>query len=94
MSWIREKARLRRYSELELPSDDHAPAVPVVVAFTKYDALETKAFCELESSGRTEEAAEAEMPAYAEQLFQQHFLARVMAAPHAPAGHVCLKGTS
>ncbi|KAG8874081.1 hypothetical protein FRB98_008636, partial [Tulasnella sp. 332] len=61
--------------------------LPVVVAFTKYDALEIKAEGELGRENFTEEPTEQEIAARAEELFQEHFLKRVMTSPHPPAAH-------
>ncbi|KAG8841402.1 hypothetical protein FRB96_007783, partial [Tulasnella sp. 330] len=92
--WTWEKASPTSYIGLDHPANIAAPAVPVVVAFTKYDALELKAEGELGRENPTDEPTEQEISARADLLFQQHFLKRVMAAPHPPAAYVRLKGMS
>jgi hypothetical protein len=46
------------------------PAVPVILIFTKFDALDSIAFAKLCHEGRSFEEAEAEAPQHAEENFK------------------------
>jgi hypothetical protein len=47
------------------------PAVPVILIFTKFDALDSIAFAKLWHGGRSFEEAEAEAPQHAEENFKK-----------------------
>jgi len=67
-------------------------AVPVVAIFTKFDALEDKAYGDLEEEGASEEDAVAQAPARAVADFEEMYLPELYRREYPPRGHVYLRG--
>jgi hypothetical protein len=66
--------------------------VPVIAIFTKYDALEIKAYNTLRNEdGLPIVAALKAAPAAATNLFEKNFLPRLKEAQKQPVSHVCLR---
>ncbi|KAG9022797.1 hypothetical protein FRB95_014138 [Tulasnella sp. JGI-2019a] len=76
--------------ELQFFSKDKE-GVPVIMVFTKYDAIEAKAYGDLRRMGCTRQAARREMPELAERMFQKYFMSRVNVLPYAPRAHARFK---
>jgi hypothetical protein len=53
-----------------------SPAVPVVLIFTKFDALDSDSFAKLRHEGKSLEEAEFEAPQHAEEIFKNKQLSR------------------
>lgn len=68
------------------------PAVPVIALFTKFDALDTKAFSALKKEGLAREDAKRQCPPRAEADFENENLGRFYNKKHPPKGHVYLRG--
>ena len=60
--------------------------------FTKFDALEDKAYGELEKAGFSHEEAVAEAPARAITNFENQHLRDLYERKYPPGGHVYLRG--
>ena len=67
--------------------------VPVVVIFTKFDALEDMCYNKLRSQGKNHQEAEDAMPEFAKNIFQNEYLSRVLTADFPPKAHICLAGS-
>ena len=68
--------------------------VPVVLIFTKFDALEVKCYNELQQQGKGPEEAESAMPELAKKIFQDDYLPRVQNTEFPPKAYVCLAGNT
>ena len=67
--------------------------VPVIVIFTKFDALYTVAFGELRDQGMRSEEALAMVPQQAEQMFKdKDYYGRLQATVFPPRNCVCMGG--
>jgi hypothetical protein len=66
--------------------------VPVVLIFTKFDALVDKCYHKLRVEGKNHQEAKAAMHEFAEKTFQDEYLSRVLATNFPPKIHVCLAG--
>jgi hypothetical protein len=67
--------------------------VPVVVIFTKFDALEDMCYNKLRSQGKNHQEAEDAMPELAKNIFQNEYLSRVLTADFPPKAYICLSGS-
>ncbi|KIM42373.1 hypothetical protein M413DRAFT_132594 [Hebeloma cylindrosporum] len=89
-----------------VPMDDHRPIsgaekaffslgtgrVPVVLIFTKFDALELKCYSELLEQGKGHKEASIQAPGLANDTFQKKYLPHVQEAKFPPKTYVCLSG--
>jgi hypothetical protein len=66
--------------------------VPVVLIFTKFDALEIKCYSKLREEGKSHEEASIQVPELAHKTFQDEYLSRVLGAKFPPKTYVCLSG--
>jgi hypothetical protein len=66
--------------------------VPVVLIFTKFDALVDKCYSNLRSQGKNHHEAKAGSHEFANKIFQDEYLSRVLATDFPPKIHVCLRG--
>jgi hypothetical protein len=66
--------------------------VPVVLIFTKFDALVDMCYNKLRSQGKHHQEAEAAMHEFANKTFQDEYLSRVLATDFPPKAHICLAG--
>jgi len=66
--------------------------VPVVLIFTKFDALELKCYSKLREEGKSHEEASIWVPELANKTFQDEYLPRVLGAKFPPKTYVCLSG--
>jgi hypothetical protein len=66
--------------------------VPVVLIFTKFDALEDKCYSKLREQGKSYEEASIQLPEVVKSTFQNEYLACVLGAKFPPKTHVCLAG--
>ena len=66
--------------------------VPVVLVFTKYDALELKCYSKLREEGKSHEVASIQVLELAHKTFQDEYLPRVLGAKFPPKTYVCLSG--
>jgi len=66
--------------------------VPVVLIFTKFDALELKCYSKLLEEGKSHEEASIQVPELANKTFQDQYLPRVLSAKFPPKAYVCLSG--
>ena len=66
--------------------------VPVVLIFTKFDALENKCYNKLRYQGMNHQEAKSAMPELANKTFQEEYLTLVLDTKHPPKTHVCLAG--
>jgi len=68
--------------------------VPVVLIFTKFDALEDMCYGKLRNQGRSHEEASMQMQDLANNTFQQEYLPRILDAEFPPKAYVCLTGNN
>jgi hypothetical protein len=66
--------------------------VPVVLIFTKFDALEVKCYSNLREQGKCHEEASTQLPELVDKTFQDNYLSRVLDAEFPPKTYVCLAG--
>jgi len=66
--------------------------VPVVVIFTKFDALADMCNTKLRNQGMEYQEAESAVPDLAEKTFQEEYLSRILSTEFPPKAHVCLAG--
>ena len=66
--------------------------VPVVLIFTKFDALADKCYNRLRDQGKDHQEAESEVPELANKVFQDEYLSRVLDTKFPPKTYVCLAG--
>jgi hypothetical protein len=66
--------------------------VPVVLIFTKFDALEDMCYSKLRSQGKNHQEAKDLLHEFANKTFQDEYLSRVLATDFPPKIHVCLGG--
>jgi len=64
--------------------------VPIVLIFTKFDALEDKCYNKLRDQGKSHEAAESQLPELVNKIFQDEYLACVQGFKVPPKAYVCL----
>ena len=69
-------------------------AVPVVAIFTKFDALEDKAYGELENEGLSHQEVVAQAPGRAVTDFENEHLPYLYGLKYPPGGHVYLRGNA
>ncbi|KAG2029872.1 hypothetical protein BDR03DRAFT_1017817 [Suillus americanus] len=89
-----EASRSFTKGEIKFFSQCDTGSIPVMVLFTKFDALYDVAYAELKSKGASMEEAEELAPKHAEDSFaigpQLKFLYRSKDIRHPPKCHVCL----
>jgi len=68
--------------------------VPVVVIFTKFDALVLKSYHKLRDQQRNHKEAKSAMHELANKTFQDHYLSQVLATEVPPKTHICLAGNT
>ena len=68
--------------------------VPVVVIFTKFDALVLKSYNKLRNQHKNHEEAKSAMHELANKTFQDHYLSQVLATEVPPKAHICLAGNT
>jgi hypothetical protein len=66
--------------------------VPVLLVFTKFDALEDMCYNKLRSQGKNHQEAEDAMHEFANETFQNEYLSRVLATDFPPKAYICLGG--
>ena len=66
--------------------------MPVVLIFTKFDALEDVCYNQLRSQGRDHQEAQDAVPEFANKTFQDNYLSRVLATDFPPKAYICLGG--
>ena len=66
--------------------------MPVVLIFTKFDALEVKCYSKLREQGKNHEEASMQVPELANKTLQEEYLPRVLDAEFPPKTYVCLAG--
>ena len=66
--------------------------MPIVLIFTKFDALEDMCYNKLRSQGKNHQEAEDLMHEFANNIFQNEYLSRVLATDFPPKAHICLAG--
>ena len=66
--------------------------MPVVLVFTKFDALVEKCYHKLRLQGKKHHEAKAGMHEFANKIFQEEYLSRVLATGFPPKAHICLAG--
>jgi len=66
--------------------------VPVVLIFTKFDALELKCYSKLREEGKSHKEASIQVPELANKTFQDEYLPRVLGAKFPPKTYLCLSG--
>ena len=66
--------------------------MPVVLIFTKFDALENKCYNKLRYQGKDHQEAKSAMPELANKIFQDEYLPRVLDTEFPPKTYVCLAG--
>jgi hypothetical protein len=66
--------------------------VPVVLIFTKFDALQHKSYSKLRGQGMSHQEAKNKMNELANKTFQDEYLPRVLGAKFPPKAFVCLSG--
>jgi hypothetical protein len=66
--------------------------VPVVLIFTKFDALEDMCYNKLRSQGKNHQEAQDAVPECANKIFQNEYLSRVLATDFPPKAYICLGG--
>jgi hypothetical protein len=66
--------------------------VPVVLVFTKFDALELKCYSKLREEEKSHEEASIQVLELAHKTFQDKYLPRVLNAKFPPKAYVCLSG--
>jgi len=66
--------------------------VPVVLIFTKFDALEDMCYGKLRGQGKSHEEASIQMLELANKTFQQEYLLRILKAEFPPKTYICLAG--
>lgn len=67
-------------------------AVPVIAVFTKFDALDNKAFGILRKENLSRADAKREAPKRAAADFEKSHLPLLYAKSYPPRNHVCLRG--
>ena len=75
----------------EVSDTFHFP-VPVVLIFTKFDALEVKCYSKLREQGKNHEEASIQVSELANKTLQEEYLPRVLGAEFPPKTYVCLAG--
>jgi hypothetical protein len=68
--------------------------VPVVLVFTKFDALVEKCYQKLRYQGKSHQEAKAAMHEFADKIFQDEYLSRVQATDFPPKTYIHLGGNS
>jgi len=66
--------------------------VPVVVIFTKFDALEDMCYSKLRGQGKSHEEASIQIADLANKTFEQEYLPCILDAKFPPKTYVCLAG--
>jgi hypothetical protein len=66
--------------------------VPVVLIFTKFDALEDICYNKLRNQGKNHKEAKSAMHELANKTFQDEYLSRVLATEVPPKTYICLAG--
>jgi hypothetical protein len=66
--------------------------VPVMLIFTKFDALEDMCYNKLRSQGKNHQEAKDAMHELANNIFLDEYLSRVLATDFPPKAHICLAG--
>ena len=68
-------------------------SVPVIVVFTKFDALDAAAFGELRDQGMSIQEAVALAPEHAKEIFKRNgYYSRLQAMKFPPRNFVCMQG--
>jgi hypothetical protein len=73
-------------------SESFVLQVPVVLIFTKFDALVEKSYHKLRLQGKNHQEAKAVMHDSADKTFQDEYLSRVLATDFPPKTYICLAG--
>ena len=66
--------------------------VPVVLIFTKFEALKDKCYSKLRDQGKSHQEAINEVPELANEIFQNEYLSRIQNTEFPPKTYVCLAG--
>ncbi len=68
--------------------------VPVVLIFTKFEALEDKCYSKLRDQGKGHQEAINGVPELANEIFQNEYLPRIQNTEFPPKTYVCLAGNN
>ncbi len=66
--------------------------VPVVLIFTKFEALKDKCYSKLREQGKDHQEADHEVPELAKKIFRNEYLSRIQNTEFPPKTYVCLEG--
>ena len=66
--------------------------MPVVLIFTKFEALEDKCYSKLRDQGKGHQEAKNELPELANKIFRNEYLSRIQNTEFPPKTYVCLAG--
>ena len=66
--------------------------MPVVLIFTKFDALKDKCYSKLRDQGKSHQEAKNEVPGLANKTFQDEYLSCIENTEFPPKTYVCLEG--
>jgi len=73
-------------------SDNFLHQVPVVVIFTKFDAIEDICYGKLRGQGKSHDEASLQLPELANKIFQQEYLPHILDAAFPPKTYICVAG--
>jgi len=90
-SLVLELAEVHLFLFIEF-SDIFLYQVPVVVIFTKFDAIEDICYGKLRGQGKSHEEASLQLPDLANKIFQQEYLPHILDAEFPPKTFICLAG--
>ncbi|KZP32354.1 hypothetical protein FIBSPDRAFT_1036979 [Athelia psychrophila] len=78
-------------AEISFFSECGTGSVPVIVIFTKFDAMDDKAFSELKRSGLSTDEARVQAPGHAGMMFERDFRGMLYEMKYPPKNHVLLR---
>ncbi|KZP32351.1 hypothetical protein FIBSPDRAFT_1036978 [Athelia psychrophila] len=78
-------------AEISFFSECGTGSVPVIVIFTKFDAMDDKAFSELKRSGLSTDEARVQAPGHAGMMFERDLRGMLYGMKYPPKNHVLLR---
>ncbi|KZP21129.1 hypothetical protein FIBSPDRAFT_919623 [Athelia psychrophila] len=78
-------------AEISFFSECGTGSVPVIVIFTKFDAMDDKAFGELKRSGLSTDEARVQAPGHAGMMFERDLRGMLYGMKYPPKNHVLLR---
>ncbi|KZP03430.1 hypothetical protein FIBSPDRAFT_923537 [Athelia psychrophila] len=78
-------------AEISFFSERGTGSVPVIVLFTKFDAMDDKAFAELTRSGLSADKARVQAPSHAVMMFERDLRGMLYGMKYPPKNHVLLR---